>query len=186
MIKTSRNIFADSDPALVGPPSQNISGVTYKAPVVDNPNINLPSQELSNEPDRSINRSVGNFSLNTTGSIDKSKLDSSEVKYDGLGQDWSPNKFSPTSIAGNDTYVDPKTGKIGSTVQLAESGLAAGSLGSVAGVSSTKLASVQKDMPKPNIPKPPNTPRIKTVKITRPDTTKGAEALLNLQKSSLG
>ena len=38
--------FTDPDPALVGPPTQTISGVTNKAPVVDNPNIKLPTQEV--------------------------------------------------------------------------------------------------------------------------------------------
>ena len=58
--------------------------------------------------------------------------------------------------------------------------------GGAIGAAAAKLASIQKDMPKPNIPKPPSTPRIKTVKIPRPSDTKGAQALLNLPKSRLG
>lgn len=38
--------FTDPEPALPGPPTQAISGVTNKAPVVDNPNIKLPTQEV--------------------------------------------------------------------------------------------------------------------------------------------
>jgi len=58
---------------------------------------------------------------------------------------------------------------------------ATGAIGAAAG----KLASVKKGMPKPNIPKPPSIPRIKTVKIKRPSNKKGAETLLSLQKSKL-
>ena len=38
--------LTDPDPALPGPPTQTISGVTNKAPVVDNPNVKLPTQEV--------------------------------------------------------------------------------------------------------------------------------------------
>ena len=180
------------------------------------------------------------------------KLNPKGIKPDGLGKDWSPDKFSPESIAGNDTIVNAKTGTISSTSKLAaglKGGVLGGALGAgvgalagggkgalIGGLSGTalgaglsvggitggalaggglgagiggivgggkgavigavsggaigaaaaKLASIQKDMPKPNIPKPPSTPRIKTVKIPRPSDTKGAQALLNLPKSRLG
>ena len=194
------------------------------------------------------------------------KLNPKGIKPDGLGKDWSPDKFSPESIAGNDKFVDPKTGLVGSTSKLVsglKGGLLGGGLGAgigalvgggkgalIGGVSGTalgaglsvggigggllagaglgggigalaaggkgaaigaitggalggglamggigggslgaaaaKLASVKIGMPKPNIPKPPNIPRIKVVKIQHPSDIKGAQQLLNLQKPKLG
>jgi hypothetical protein len=55
--------------------------------------------------------------------------------------------------------------------------------GAALGAAVAKLNNIKSTMPKPNVPKPPNTPRIKTVKIPRPNDTKGAQALLNLPKS---
>jgi hypothetical protein len=231
---------------------------------------------------------------------------------DGLGDNWSPDKFKPETIAGNTKFVDPTTGNIGSTEQLAAvnnlkgslpdvpkpnipslsdfapptnitnadaaltkltgenigslnpnsaiqspsslvqgatggllggglgagigalagggkgalmgglsgaalggglaiggvgGGLLAGAglgggIGAIAGggkgaaigavtggalgAAAAKLASVKIGMPKPNIPKPPNAPRIKVVKIKHPSDIKGAQQLLNLQKPKLG
>lgn len=341
--------FTDPDPSLPGPPTQTISGVTNKAPVVDNPNIKLPSQEVksldanaaqqaaskaqssvSNVTSQvqsaagnvtsqaqgavsgvtsqaqgavsgvtsqaqssigGVQQSAGNalsgLSSGITGAIGGGalgagigalagggrgaligagagvlaggiagslvdKLNPKGIKPDGLGKDWSPDKFSPQSIAGNDKFVDPKTGVIGSTSKITEGlkggllggalgagvgalagggqgaligglsgtavgaglsvgGIAGGTLagaglgggigaiagggqgaligavsGGAIGAAAAKLASIKKDMPKPKIPKPPNVPRIKTIKVPRPSDTKGAEALLNLPKSRLG
>jgi len=366
--------FTDPDPALVGPPTQTISGVTNKAPVVDNPNIKLPTQEVkgldANAAQQAASKAqdaassatsqvksatggltsqvqgaagqaqgalqgatdqvqgvagqaqgalegaagqaqgalegaagqaqgaiggaqesaggvLSNLSSGVKGAIGGGalgagigalagggkgaligagaglvaggvagkvfdKLNPKGIKPDGLGKDWSPDKFSPESIAGNDTIVNAKTGTISSTSKLAaglKGGVLGGALGAgvgalagggkgalIGGLSGTalgaglsvggitggalaggglgagiggivgggkgavigavsggaigaaaaKLASIQKDMPKPNIPKPPSTPRIKTVKIPRPSDTKGAQALLNLPKSRLG
>ena len=58
--------------------------------------------------------------------------------------------------------------------------------GGALGAAAAKLASVKIGMPKPNIPKPPNIPRIKVVKIKHPSDIKGAQQLLNLQKPKLG
>ena len=58
--------------------------------------------------------------------------------------------------------------------------------GGAVGAAAAKLASVQKGLPKPKIPKPPSVPRIKTIKIPRPSDVKGAQSLLNLPKSPLG
>lgn len=338
-------ILPDPDPALPGPPTQTISGVTNKAPVVDNPNIKLPSQEVkgldanaaqqaatqaqsvaSNTVSKAQNAAGGltsqaqgaasqaqgalegaagqaqgalgnaqqsaggvlsNLSSGVKGALGGGalgagigalagggkgaligagagvlaggiagsvvdKLNPKGIKPDGLGKDWSPDKFSPEAIAGNDKFVDPKTGTIGSTSKLAtglKGGLLGGGLGAgigalagggkgalIGGLSGTavgaglsvggvtggvlaggglgagigglvgggkgavigavsggaigaaaaKLSSIKKDMPKPNIPKPPSTPRIKTIKIPRPSDIKGAQALLNLPKSPLG
>jgi hypothetical protein len=344
--------FTDPDPALVGPPTQTISGVTNKAPVVDNPNIKLPTQEVkgldANAAQQAASKAqdaassatsqvksaaggltsqvqgvagqaqgalqgatdqvqgaagqaqgaiggaqesaggiLSNLSSGVKGAIGGGalgagigalagggkgaligagaglvaggvagkvfdKLNPKGITPDGLGKDWSPDKFSPESIAGNDTIVNAKTGTISSTSKLAaglKGGVLGGALGAgvgalagggkgalIGGLSGTalgaglsvggitggalaggglgagiggivgggkgavigavsggaigaaaaKLASIQKDMPKPNIPKPPSTPRIKTVKIPRPSDTKGAQALLNLPKSRLG
>ena len=326
--------FTDPDPALVGPPTQAISGVTNKAPVVDNPNIKLPTQEVkgldanaaqqattqaqgaaSNAVSQAQNAAGGltsqvegaagqaqgalsnaqqsaggvlsNLSSGVKGALGGGalgagigalagggkgaligagagvlaggiagsvvdKLNPKGIKPDGLGKDWSPDKFSPEAIAGNDKFVDPKTGTIGSTSQLAKGlkgGVLGGALGAgvgalagggkgalIGGISGTalgaglsvggvtggalvggglgagiggivgggkgaiigavsggavgaaaaKLASIQKGLPKPKIPKPPSVPRIKTVKIPRPSNPKGATDLLNLPKSSLG
>ena len=348
-IKVERqDAFTDPDPALVGPPTQTISGVVNKAPVVDNPNIKLPSQEVkgldanaaqqaasqaqgaaSNAVSQvksaaggltsqvqglagqaqglagqaqglagqaqglagqaqglagqaqgavsGVQESVGgvlsNLSSGVKGAIGGGalgvgigalagggkgaligaaaglvtggiagkvfdKLNPKGIKPDGLGKDWSPDKFSPESIAGNDKFVDPKTGVVGSTSKLVsglKGGLLGGGLGAgigalagggkgaliggvsgtalgaglsvggitggalaggglgagvgglvgggkgavigavsggVVGAAAAKLASIKKDMPKPNIPKPPSTPRIKIVKIPRPSNIK--------------
>ena len=355
--------FTDPDPALVGPPTQTISGIANKAPVVDNPNIKLPTQEVkgldANAAQQAASKAqdaassatsqvqsaaggltsqvqavtdqaqgaagqaqgalegaagqaqgalegaagqaqgavsnvqesaggvLSNLSSGVKGAIGggalgagigalagggkgaligagaglvaggiagkiMDKLNPDGIKPDGLGKDWSPNKFSPKSIAGNEKFVNAKTGMVESTSKLAKGlkgGLLGGALGAgvgalagggkgalIGGLSGTalgaglsvggvtgaalaggglgagiggivgggkgaligavsggaigaaaaKLASVQKGMPKPNIPKPPSTPRIKTIKIPRPSDTKGAQALLNLPKSRLG
>jgi hypothetical protein len=344
--------FTDPDPALVGPPTQTISGVVNKAPVVDNPNIKLPTQEVkgldanaaqqaaskaqdaASSATSQVQSAAGGLTSQVQGVTDQAqgaagqaqgalegaagqaqgavsnvqesaggvlsnlssgvkgaigggalgagigalagggkgaligagaglvaggiagkimdKLNPDGIKPDGLGKDWSPNKFSPKSIAGNEKFVNAKTGMVESTSKLAKGlkgGLLGGALGAgvgalagggkgalIGGLSGTalgaglsvggvtgaalaggglgagiggivgggkgaligavsggaigaaaaKLASVQKGMPKPNIPKPPSTPRIKTVKIPRPSDTKGAQALLNLPKSRLG
>ena len=277
----------DPDPALSGPPTQTISGVANKAPVVDNPNIKLPTQEvkgldanaaqqaasqaqvatsnaasqvqvvtdqaqgLAGEAQSAIGGAqesaggvLSNLSSGVKGAIGGGalgagigtlagggkgaligagaglvaggvagkvfdKLNPKGIKPDGLGKDWSPDKFSPESIAGNDKFVNAKTGMVESTSELAK-GLKGGLLGGVlgagvgalagggkgavigavsggaVGAAAAKLASVQKGMPKPNIPKPPSMPRIKTVKIPRPSDIKGTQSLLNLPKSSLG
>ena len=339
------NLPTDPDPALPGPQTQTISGVTNKAPVVDNPNIKLPSQEVkgldanaaqqaatqaqgavSNAASQAQN-AVGGLASQAQGAASQAqgtlegaagqaqgvlgnaqqsaggvlsnlssgvkgalgggalgagigalagggkgaligagagvlaggiagsivdKLNPKGIVPDGLGKDWSPDKVSPESFAGNDKFVDPKTGMIGSTSKLAaglKGGLLGGGLGAgigalagggkgalIGGLSGTalgaglsvggitggalaggglgagigglvgggkgavigavsggavgaaaaKLASVQKGLPKPKIPKPPSTPRIKTIKIPRPSDAKGATDLLNLPKSSLG
>lgn len=267
------NLPNDPDPALPGPQTQTISGVTNKAPVVDNPNIKLPSQEVkgldvnvaqrvatqsqdvtSNTVSQSqsalgnTQQSAGGVLSNLSsgvkgvlgggvlgagigalagggkgaligagagalaGGVAGSVVDKSNPKGitpDGLGKDWSPDKVNPESFAGNDKFVDPKTGTIGSTSKLSTGlkggllgaglgagigGLVGGGKGAVigavsggaVGVAAAKLASVQTGLPKPKIPKPVNTPRIKTIKIPRPSNTKGATDLLNLPKSSLG
>ena len=331
----------DPDPALPGPPTQTINGVANKAPVVDNPNIKLPTQEVTgldanaaqqaasqaqgaaSNAASQVQGAAGGLTSQVQGAADQAqglageaqsaiggaqesaggvlsnlssgvkgaigggalgagigalagggkgaligagaglvaggvagkvfdKLNPKGIKPDGLGKDWSPDKFSPESIAGNDKFVNAKTGMVESTSELAK-GLKGGLLGGVlgagvgalagggkgaligglsgtalgaglsiggvtggalaggglgagiggivgggkgavigavsggaVGAAAAKLASVQKGMPKPNIPKPPSTPRIKTVKIPRPSNPKGATDLLNLPKSSLG
>ena len=240
----NQDLFTDPDPALVGPPTQTISGVTNKAPVVDNPNIKLPTQEVkgldANAAQQAASKTQYAASSATSqvqGVADKTQ--SAIGKPDGLGKDWSPNKFSPESIAGNDKFVNAKTGMVESTSKLVKGlkgGLLGGALGAgvgaiagggkgalIGGLSGTalgaglsvggvtggalaggglgagiggivgggkgaligavsggavgaaaaKLASIKKDMPKPNIPKPPSTPRIKIVKIPRPSNIKG-------------
>jgi hypothetical protein len=335
----------DPDPALPGPPTQTISGVANKAPVVDNPNIKLPTQEVkgldanaaqqassqaqgaasnavsqvqsaaggltsqvqgaTGQAQGALEGAVGqaqgavsgvqesaggvlsNLSSGVKGAIGGGalgagigalagggkgaligagaglitggiagkvfdKLNPKDIKPDGLGKDWSPNKFSPESIAGNDKFVNAKTGMVESTSNLVKglkggilggaigagvgslaggskgaligglsgtalgTGLSVGGVtggflaggglgagiggivgggkgaaigavtGGAVGAAAAKLSSVQKGMPKPNIPKPPSMPRIKTIKIPRPSDTKGAQALLNLPKSPLG
>ena len=335
----------DPEPALPGPPTQTISGVANKAPVVDNPNIKLPTQEVrgldANAAQQATSQAQGaasnavsqvqsaaggltsqvqgatgqaqgalegavgqaqgavsgvqesaggvlsNLSSGVKGAIGGGalgagigalagggkgaligagaglitggiagkvfdKLNPKGIKPDGLGKDWSPDKFSPESIAGNDKFVNAKTGMVESTSNLVKglkggilggaigagvgslaggskgaligglsgtalgAGLSVGGVtggvlaggglgagiggivgggkgaaigavtGGAVGAAAAKLASVQKGMPKPNIPKPPSMPRIKTIKIPRPSDTKGAQALLNLPKSPLG
>ena len=344
------NLPNDPDPALPGPPTQTISGVTNKAPVVDNPNIKLPSQEVKgldanaaqqaatqaqgaasnvvsqaqsatgglasqvqgaagqaqgavggltsqvqgaagqaqgalNNAQQSAGGVLNNLSSGVKGALGGGalgagigalagggkgaligagagvlaggiagslvdKLNPKGIKPDGLGKDWSPDKFSPETIAGNDKFVDPKTGVIGSTSKLAaglKGGVLGGALGAgvgalagggkgaligglsgtalgaglsvggvtggvlaggglgagigglvgggkgaaigavsggVVGAAAAKLASVKKNMPKPNILKPPSTPRIKIVKLPKPPDIKVNTDLLNLPKSS--
>lgn len=355
-IKVERqDAFTDPEPSLVGPPTQTIAGVTNKPPVVDNPNIKLPSQEvkaldanaaqeaaskaqsvtgnvtsqaqnaagnLTSQAQGAVSQAqgaVGGITSQTQGSVGGiteqaqgvvsgtqqsatgilgnlssgvkgalgggalgagigalagggkgaligagagvlaggiagkvvDKLNPKGIVPDGLGKDWSPDKFSPEEIAGNDKFVDPKTGVIGSTSKLAaglKGGLLGGGLGAgigalagggkgalIGGLSGTalgaglsvggvtggalaggglgagigglvgggkgavigavsggavgaaaaKLASIQKGLPKPKIPKPKNLPRIKTVKIPNPNSTKTATDLLNLPNSGL-
>jgi hypothetical protein len=150
--------FLDPDPALLGPPTLTISGITNRTPVVDNPNIKLPSQTVKSLIATSAEEAIqqSSQSQNTQNTVSNIKETGGFVN-DGLGTEWSPNKYSPTSIAGNAKYVDPKSGQISSTSNL-DKGLN-------------------------RISKSTNSPRIKTVKIPRPNSTKGAETLLNLPKT---
>jgi hypothetical protein len=248
--------FTDPDPALVGPPTQTISGVTNKAPVVDNPNVKLPSQEVKSlDPNvaqqaaskaqdaassatfqvksaaSSVTSQVQGAASDVTsqaqgaassvtsqvqgaasgvtsqvqgaasgvtnqaqgavsGVTSQAKSASSALngltggllggaagagigalvgggkgaligglsgatlggvvgslksKADGLGKDWNPDKFDPTSIAGNDKVIDPRTGQITSTqaiakVDAAKKALGAGLLGGAAGAGIGALA----------------------------------------------
>ena len=215
--------FTDPDPALVGPPTQTISGIANKAPVVDNPNIKLPSQEVKslvpNVAQQAASKAqdaassatsqvksaassvtsqvqgaassvtnqaqgavsgvtsqaksassalngltggllggaagagigalvgggkgalIGGLSGATLGGV----VGSLKSKADGLGKDWNPDKFNPTSIAGNDKVIDPRTGQITSTqaiakVDAAKKALGAGLLGGAAGAGIGALA----------------------------------------------
>ena len=204
--------FTDPDPSLPGPPTQAISGVTNKAPVVDNPNIKLPTQEVkqldataaqttvqsavsksqtsvgnvtnqvqgaaSNATNQvqstaggAVNQAQGSIS-NATSQVESAStalngltggllggaagagigalagggkgaligglsgaalggvVGSLKSKADGLGKDWNPDKFNPTSIAGNDKVIDPKTGQITSTQAIAKADAAKKALGS--------------------------------------------------------
>ena len=237
--------FTDPDPALLGPPTQAISGVVNKAPVVDNPNIKLPTQQVkqldATTAQTEVNKvqtSVGNqvSQLKSTagdvtsqaqgaassvtsqaqgaassvtsqvqgtaggvtnqaqsavsGVTSQAKSASSALdgltggllggaagagigalagggkgaligglsgatlggivgslksKADGLGKDWNPDKFNPSSIAGNDKVIDPRTGQITSTqaiakVDAAKKALGAGLLGGAAGAGIGALA----------------------------------------------
>ena len=215
--------FTDPDPALVGPPTQTISGIANKAPVVDNPNIKLPSQEVKSlDPNvaqqaaskaqdaassatsqvksaaSSVTSQVQGAASGVTnqaqgavsGVTSQAKSASSALngltggllggaagagigalvgggkgaligglsgatlggvvgslksKADGLGKDWNPDKFNPTSIAGNDKVIDPRTGQITSTqaiakVDAAKKALGAGLLGGAAGAGIGALA----------------------------------------------
>jgi len=237
--------FTDPDPALVGPPTQTISGIANKAPVVDNPNIKLPSQEVKSlDPNvaqqaaskaqdaassatsqvksaaSSVTSQVQGAASDVTsqaqgaassvtsqvqgaasgvtnqaqgavsGVTSQAKSASSALngltggllggaagagigalvgggkgaligglsgatlggvvgslksKADGLGKDWNPDKFNPTSIAGNDKVIDPRTGQITSTqaiakVDAAKKALGAGLLGGAAGAGIGALA----------------------------------------------
>lgn len=201
------NLSDDTNPALTGPPTQTIGGVTNKTPVVDNQNIKLPSQNVKGlDPIASrqtTTRSQKSIVI-LTGDNEKSpttsgvagldgtvidKLNPKGIKPDGLGKDWSPDKFSPESIAGNDKFVNPKTGMVESTSQLVNNivekrGVVGGekenyTSGKNIEIASAKLAGVEKDMTKPVILKPNNTPRIKTVEISRRDNVKNVESLLN-------
>lgn len=86
------NIFKDPNPVLNGPPSQKLSGVRFKSPTVDNPNIELPN------------------------SVTDPTLKLPEPPK--LSSDFSPNKFDPSSTAGNTSFVDPRTGNVGSVTDL--------------------------------------------------------------------
>jgi hypothetical protein len=226
--------FTDPDPALVGPPTQTISGIANKAPVVDNPNIKLPSQEVKSlDPNvaqqaaskaqdaaSSATSQVKSAASSVTSQVQGAASDvtsqaqgaassvtsqvqgaasdvtsqaksassalngltggllggaagagigalvgggkgaligglsgatlggvvgSLKSKADGLGKDWNPDKFNPTSIAGNDKVIDPRTGQITSTqaiakVDAAKKALGAGLLGGAAGAGIGALA----------------------------------------------
>ena len=237
--------LTDPDPALPGPPTQNISGVTNKAPVVDNPNVKLPTQEVkqldataaqqaTSKAQSSVSNvtsqaqsaasnvtsqaqgavsgvtsqaqgavsgvtsqaqsAASNVTSQAQGSVSgvtnqaqsagsalngltggllggaagagigalagggKGALigglsgaalggvvGSLKSKTDGLGKDWNPDKFNPSSIAGNDKVIDPKTGQISSTQAIAKAdaakkALGAGLLGGAAGAGIGALA----------------------------------------------
>lgn len=76
-------------------------------------------------------------------------------------------------------------GGIGALAGGGKGALIGAAAGGTLGAAAAKLALVRNGMPKPKIPKPPSSPRIKKVKIKPPSNTKGAEDLLNLQKSKL-
>jgi len=82
-------------------------------------------------------------------------------------------------------------GGIGAIAGGGQGALIGAAAGGTLGAAAAKLALVKNGMPKPKIPKPPSAPRVKKVKIKSPKkmlptkTTKGAEDLLNLQKSKL-
>ena len=225
--------FTDPDPSLPGPPTQTISGITNKAPVVDNPNIKLPTQQVkqldataaqstvskaqtsvgnvtsqvqstasgtvsqvqsvASNATSQVQSAAGGTISQTQGSISNvtSQVQSSTTalngltggllggaagagigalaggrgaligglsgaalggvvgslksKTEGLGKDWNPDKFSPSSIAGNDKIIDPKTGQITSTqavakLDAAKKALGAGLLGGAAGAGIGALA----------------------------------------------
>jgi len=204
--------LTDPDPALPGPPTQAISGVTNKAPVVDNPNVKLPTQEVKQldataaqqatskaqssvsnvtSQAQSVTSNVTSQAQGAVGGITNQAqsagsalngltggllggaagagigalagggkgaligglsgaalggvVGSLKSKADGLGKDWNPDKFNPTSIAGNDKVIDPKTGQISSTQAIAKAdaaknALGAGLLGGAAGAGIGALA----------------------------------------------
>lgn len=215
--------FTDPDPSLPGPPTQAISGVTNKAPVVDNPNVKLPTQEVkqldataAQQSTSKAQSSVSNITSQAQGAVNNATSQvqgaasnvtsqaqgdvggvtnqaqsagsalngltggllggvagagigalagggkgaligglsgaalggvagSLKSKADGLGKDWNPDKFNPSSIAGNDKVIDPKTGQISSTQAIAKTdaaknALGAGLLGGAAGAGIGALA----------------------------------------------
>jgi hypothetical protein len=151
------NIFKDPTPSLSGPPTQTVSGVTNKSAIIDNKNLKVQYDPSD---------------VKTTGS------ETSTIKPNGIGKDWTPNQYNPQSISGNDTFVYPKTTKTEPTNDVVNNGITK--------TSETRLKEVQAGLPKPKVPKPVNTPRIKTIKIPRPTDSKDVTDLLNLPKSSLG
>jgi len=163
------NIFKDPTPSLSGPPTQTVSGVTNKSAIIDNKNLKVQYDPSD---------------VKTTGS------ETSTIKPNGIGKDWTPNQYNPQSISGNDTFVYPKTGNVGSTAELAKTTKTEPTNdvvnNGITKTSETRLKEVQAGLPKPKVPKPVNTPRIKTIKIPRPTDSKDVTDLLNLPKSSLG
>ena len=77
-------------------------------------------------------------------------------------------------------------GGIGAALGGGKGALIGAASGVALGAAAAKLASVKNGLPTPKVPKPANAPRIKKIKIPRPDSTKGAEQLLNLNKSKSG
>ena len=92
-------------------------------------------------------------------------------------------------VGGLTSQVQGAVGGLTSQVQGRVGGLGAGIVGIVGagtetligavsvgavGAATAKLTSVLKGMPKPNIPRPPSIPRIKTIKIPRPSDVKAA------------
>jgi hypothetical protein len=213
------NLPNDPDPALPGPPTQTISGVNNKAPIIDDPNVELPSQEvaqldpnaasqaasqarsaigglagqtqgLAGSVQQSSKKIINNLSSGIKSNLSSKlgavgggpvglvskvskKLNPMGITQDGMGKNWSPDKYSPQSIAGNLKFVDPITGNIESIKAKAQ-GVVGGSDGQVPEnirSAAAKLASVKNNLPKPKLSKPVNTPRIKKVKIPRPNLT---------------
>lgn len=111
--------FKDPNAALNGPPTQNISGVIFKSPSVDNPNIKLQTQTVknltNNTTDGSISQQVIPSDLQ---SIPDLKGNNNKFVSDGLGKNWSPNKFDPASVSDNKTGIRPKTTPRIKTVEI--------------------------------------------------------------------
>lgn len=136
--------FKDPNPPLSGPPTQRLSGLRFKSPSVDNPNIKLPS-------------SVTDTSIKLP---EKPELPSG----------FNPNKFDPATTAGNTSFTDPLTGKIGNTSDLPEPPKI-----DTSGVnpdeqlksSSEKLNEIKGSVPKPKV-EIPTGPRIKKVEMRTP------------------
>lgn len=115
-----------------------------------------PGKNLTTTTTDTVNSSVSSVS-NASGTSVVAKLESStDIKTsipktpsvstpafvkDGLGDEWSPNKFDPKTIAGNTKIVDPYTGDISSTTDIA---------------AVDKLKGALPDVPKPDIPNLPS------------------------------
>lgn len=146
--------FTDPEPQLNGPPTQTISGVKNKPPVVDNPNIKLQSQtEQSltatsakeavsqttassvkavkpNDPISSLTSAQSSITESSDNIKNKAmdKLNPKRIVPDGLGKEWSPDKYSPSSIAGNAVKINPLTGAITGGLTGAAIGAATGAI----------------------------------------------------------
>jgi len=106
---------------------------------------------------------VAKLESNTNIKVKTPKVESPKFVKDGLGDNWSPNKFRPETIAGNTKFVDPVTGNIGSTEKIA---------------AVDKLKSSIPDIPKPNIPSLPQIPI--------PSTVTNADAALSKLSGNVG
>ena len=169
-IKILKNKFKDPNPSLTGPPSQNGSITSMGAPTVDNPNIKLQSQQVKGlDPGsaKSITSMKGSTKLPADTLSSKLPESPSLTSSDGVGSNWSPNKYSPASIAGNTKYVNPVTGKVGSTTESISNELENSKNSDNPRIKSAneKLKIAKSGKPTPKIIKPPSGPRVKIVKL---------------------
>jgi len=169
---TVRTSFASDDPRsrmtqeqLAALPN-NAGQTEFKIPGKDS--VTTTTSSVSSSVDKVTSASgtdiVAKLKSDTNVKVETPKVETPKFVKDGLGENWSPDKYKPETIAGNTKFVDPATGNIGSTEVTA---------------AADKLKTSLPDVPKPNIPSLPD--------IAPPTNISGADAALSkLSDTNIG